>query len=89
VRCRRGRSCPPCSDEFSVRQHLHQRAALLGVLGVGPVSTSAVARVSTVGGVRELIVIGAHGLCVLGRLDPLCGERPIFLPINMYSCSLT
>jgi hypothetical protein len=33
VRCCRGRLCPR-PDDFSVRRHLHQGAALLGVLGV-------------------------------------------------------
>jgi hypothetical protein len=42
----------------------------------GPDSTSVMARVSTSGGVRELIVIEAHGLCVFRVFDPVCGEGP-------------
>jgi hypothetical protein len=34
VCCRQGRSCSPCPDDFSVHRHLHQQAALLGVVGV-------------------------------------------------------
>jgi hypothetical protein len=40
-------------------------------------------------GVRELIVLGAHGLRVLDRLGPLCVGRHNLLPINMYSYHLT
>jgi hypothetical protein len=39
--------------------------------------------------VRELIVLGAHGLRVLAGLSPLCGGRPNLLPINMYYCHLS
>jgi hypothetical protein len=53
-----------------------------------PVSTFAVARVLTVEGVREQIVLGAHDLHVLRGLCPLCGGRSNLLPINMYPCSL-
>jgi hypothetical protein len=59
-------------------------------LSFGPVSTSVVPRVSTMGGVRELVVLGAHELLIeLGRLGPLCGGRPSLLPINMYYWLLT
>jgi hypothetical protein len=34
ARCHRGRSCSPRPDNFSVRRHLHQGVALLGVLRV-------------------------------------------------------
>jgi hypothetical protein len=38
--------------------------------------------------VKELIVLGTHGLHVLGELGPFCVGRLNLLSINMYTCSL-
>jgi hypothetical protein len=38
--------------------------------------------------VKELILLGTHGLHVLGELGPFCVGRLNLLSINMYTCSL-